>query len=346
LPSSSPPSTARRPRSRYLPGGKPARAYPLTHIAEGAAILAALDRHGLLTNGQVRDLLFADGPNRDGSPRGPAYARKLANLSLWRLWEGGLVRRQSAILTSPRTGGPYLHFYNVLSPVGARAVAEHLAEADEGAPRWSRSIYDLGPQQVDHSLLINDVYIRAVRAARSSGTLLRDWQDDRQLVTLRRDGQAHFVTVPDGYFVLERAGRAYGHFLEVARGTEPQTSQRRPDKAWTRKIEGYGRYLTRLIAADAAHFDGYTTPRLMLCDAGVQSAWQENPPQASAKRLSSAKPTARTCEFMLPSQVYVGVTDDVAGRHQRQATPIPKGAQAVRNALHGDTLAKIEVRRA
>jgi hypothetical protein len=49
---------------------------------------------------------------------------------------------------------------------------------------------------------------------------------------------------------------------------------------------------------------------------------------------------------MLPSQVHVGVTDDVAGRHQRQAAPIPKGARAVRNALHGATLATIEVRRA
>jgi len=49
---------------------------------------------------------------------------------------------------------------------------------------------------------------------------------------------------------------------------------------------------------------------------------------------------------MLPSQGHVGVTDGVVGRHQRQAAPIPKGAQAVRNALHGATLAKIEVRRA
>lgn len=229
-----------------MPGGKPARAYPLTHIAEGAAILAALDRHGLLTNGQVRDLLFIDGPNRDGTPRGPAYARKLANLSLRRLWEGGLMRRQSAILTSRRTGGPYLHFYNVLTPAGARAVAEHLAETGEGAARWSRSLYDLGPQQIDHSLLINDVYVRAVRAAARAGLTLDDWHDDRQLMIRQREGLAHFVTVPDGFFTL--AG--YGHFLEVDRGTETQRGRSRPDKAWARKIEGYGRYLTRLIAGD------------------------------------------------------------------------------------------------
>lgn len=241
-----PPPCTRRPRSRYLPGGKPARAYPLAHIAEGAAILAALDRHGLLTNGQVRDLLFADGPNRDGSPRGPAYARKLANLSLRRLWEGGLVRRQSAILTSARTGGPYLHFYNVLTPAGARAVAESFAASGDGPPRWSRSIYDLGPQQIDHSLLINDVYIRAHRAAARAGLALADWRDDRQLMAQQREGRAHFVTVPDGFFAL--AG--HGHFLEVDRGTETLAGRGRPDKAWARKIAGYGRYLTRLIAGD------------------------------------------------------------------------------------------------
>lgn len=249
-PRPSTPPTTRRPRSRYVQGTRPKRPYPLAHIAQGLDVLVALDTLGLLTNGQIRRLLFADNPGRDGNPRSPTYARKLANLTCQRLWDNGLVRRQSAILTSYRTGGPYLHFYNVLTPAGARAVAEHYAATSTGELRWSRSVYDLGPHQVDHSLTINDAYISAARAANQAGFPLRDWHDDRQLMALQREGLTHFVTVPDGYFVLERQGRPYGHFLEVDRGTESQTSQRRPDKAWTRKIEGYGRYLTRLIGLD------------------------------------------------------------------------------------------------
>ncbi|HET8631911.1 MAG TPA: replication-relaxation family protein [Thermomicrobiales bacterium] len=245
------PSTAKRPRSRYVQTGKPKRPYPLAHIARGLDALVALDRLGLPTNGQVRDLLFADAPSpTTGRPRSAAYARKLANLTCRRLWDSGLVRRQSAILTSYRTGGPYLHFSNILTPAGARAVAEHYAETGAGTPRWSRSLYDLGPHQVDHSLTINDVSIRAHRAAARAGLALRDWRDDRQLMARQRDGRAHFVILPDGFFVLEAGGVPYGHFLELDRGTEAQTSRRQPDRAWARKIEGYGRYLTRLIAGD------------------------------------------------------------------------------------------------
>ena len=78
-------------------------------------------------------------------------------------------------------------------------------------------------------------------------------------MALQRAGLTHFVTVPDGFFVLEAGGAPYGHFLEIDRGTEAQTSARRPDRAWARKIEGYGRYLTRLIADDPA-FAASTSP--------------------------------------------------------------------------------------
>ena len=78
-------------------------------------------------------------------------------------------------------------------------------------------------------------------------------------MAMQREGRAHFVTVPDGFFVLEAGGTPFGHFLEIDRGTEAQASRSRPEKAWTRKIDGYGRYLTRLIAADP-QFAGATQP--------------------------------------------------------------------------------------
>jgi len=69
------PPAPKRPRSRYVRRGKPKRPYPSERIGRGIAVLVALDQLGLLTNGQMRDLLIDDGPNRNGRSRRPAYAQ-------------------------------------------------------------------------------------------------------------------------------------------------------------------------------------------------------------------------------------------------------------------------------
>ncbi len=57
------------------------------------------------------------------------------------------------------------------------------------------------------------------------------------------------------------------------------------------------------------------TPRLMMCDTGVSSAWQENHPSGE-RETAFRHPTCRAYRpVMLPSQVHADVTDDVARRH-------------------------------
>ncbi len=246
-------------RSRYRLARKPQALYAPEHLPQGMAVLVALDALGLLTNGQIRDLLFADLPTIAGTARSANGARKKANEVCQRLWEGGLITRKPAILTSHRTGQPYLHFVNVLSAAGAWEVASHYEETGEGALRWTRSSLELKPQQIAHTLAINDVHIAAARASARAGVAFRSWHDDRQLMGLQRDGQAHFVTVPDGYFVLEHEGRAFGHFLEVDRGTETVTGPRTRRANWGAKIRGYGHYLAQRAAGEAL-LTGATAP--------------------------------------------------------------------------------------
>ncbi len=232
-------------RSRYRLARKPQALYAPEHLPQGMAVLVALDALGLLTNGQIRDLLFADLPTIAGTARSANGARKKANEVCQRLWEGGLITRKPAILTSRQTGQPYLHFVNVLSAAGAREVASHYEEMGAGALRWTRSSLELKPQQIAHTLAINDVYIAASRASARAGVAFHSWHDDRQLMGLQRDGRARFVTVPDGYFVLEHEARAFGHFLEVDRGTETVTGTRSRRANWGAKIRGYGHYLAQ-----------------------------------------------------------------------------------------------------
>lgn len=243
-------------RSRYHLDRTTARPYALAHIAQGLAILVALDRLGPLTNGQVRDLLFLDMPNTLGAPRTVEGARKAANTACQRLWENGFVTRQTVILTSRETGGPYHHFVNLLTAHGARQVAAHYEEQG-GTLRWTRTALELKPLQVEHSLAINDVHILIARAARLAGLTFGHWQDDRQLALRQRAGETRFVNTPDAFFVLGHGERTLGHFLEYDRGTETIIASGWGRRDWRGKVTGYGQYFggweqVRPLFADVA----------------------------------------------------------------------------------------------
>ncbi len=266
-PSSNTPREGGRRRSRYHLDRTLARPYPLKHIAQGIAVLAALDQLGPLTNGQIRDLLFADAPGPHGQSRTPQAARKAANTTCQRLWENGFVTRQAVILTSRQTGGPYHHFVNLLTVAGARQVAAHYAECGAGSLRWTRASLDLKPLQVEHSLAINDFHILVARAARSAGLGFSHWQDDRQLAALKRAGQAQFANIPDGFFVLTDGARALGHFLELDRGTETVIATGWGRRDWRSKITGYGQYFSDWVRAKPL-FAGVTAPIVLTVTTG------------------------------------------------------------------------------
>ncbi len=222
--------------------------------------LAELDQRGFLTNSQVADLLFADRPNPQGALRTDTAAQAAANRTLRRLWHSGLVERVRVVLTSRRTGGPYVTFVNVLTVAGARIVRDSYEElGTDRSLRWTKGGGDLGYQGFEHAVAINDVYALAVRACAHGGVRIGGWRDDRQLAAMNRIGETHFVSVPDGFFALSAGGPVVGHFLELDRGTETVfgISERRRD--WKAKIAGYEAYFRERYGAEAL-FEGIAAP--------------------------------------------------------------------------------------
>lgn len=58
----------------------------------------------------------------------------------------------------------------------------------------------------------------------------------------------------------------------------------------------------------------YYTPRLMMCDASVQSAWQGNSPSDERETACQRRNCSSYLPILLPSQIHARATDVVAGR--------------------------------
>ncbi len=220
---------------------------PLKHIDHGLDVLVQLDRFPCLTNGQISDLLFADAPNSLGERRTENAARAATSRTLQRLWDARYVERVPVMLTSRRTGLPYLNFVNALTEAGAGVVAEHYATLERPrVPRWTRSSLDIGPQQLEHTVSLTSVAALLARACRRAGLTFSSWHDDRQLAGLNREGQTRFISVPDGFFIIGKsreASRAY--FLELDLGTETVLGFSPFRRDWGDKIAGYVKYFGR-----------------------------------------------------------------------------------------------------
>jgi len=235
----------RRPRLHRDPTR--ATLLPLKHIDHGLDVLVQLDRFPCLTNGQISDLLFAGAPNRRGVPRTENAARAATSRTLQRLWDARYVERLPAMLTSRRTGLPYLHFVNALTEAGAAVVAEHYAALERPpALRWTRGSLEIGPQQLEHTVGLTSIAALLARACRAAGLTFTSWRDDRQLAGLNREGRTHFISVPDGFFIIGRSrqeSRAY--FLELDLGTETVLGFSPFRRDWGDKIAGYVKYFAR-----------------------------------------------------------------------------------------------------
>lgn len=222
------------------------------------AILEACDGRVLLTNGQLSRLFFEGKSNAYGEVRALAAAEKAAAKTLQRLWEGGWLERRQVILTSKRTGGAYHHFVNVLSPTGAAVVEQLYRERGRGELRWKRPGVEVSNQTIEHTLVINDLYVLVKRASEVRDVAFFSWKDDRQLAAMTRAKQLHLISIPDAFFVLAREGRAFGHFLEIDLGTESVAGER-STRIWREKIEGYARYV-RERYGDEDYFEGVEAP--------------------------------------------------------------------------------------
>lgn len=217
-----------------------------------------------MTNGQIADLIFADAPNSQGVPRTENAARAATSRTLQRLWDARYVERVPAMLTSRRTGLPYLNFVNVLTEAGAAIVAEHLATQGRSATlRWTKAALELGPQQLAHTVGLTSVACLLARACRRAGLTFTSWRDDRQLAGLNREGQTHFISIPDGFFVIgtsREESRAY--FLELDLGTETVFGLSPYRRDWGDKIAGYVKYFDRDYPRES-FFKGVARPAVL-----------------------------------------------------------------------------------
>lgn len=220
-----------------------------------------------MTNGQIAELLFADQPSPQGGIRTDLAAHAAANRTLQKLWDNRWLARRQVVLTSLRTGAPYVHFVNVLTQEGAELVAAYYREAESPQrPRWTPEVGKLANQALEHRVAIYDFYALAVRACRNRQVSLGVWQDDRQLSGLQQAGKTRFVSVPDGLLALAAASGANRAFailmLEVDRGTESVFGLKLPRRDWKSKIEGYIEYITDIYPTDP-FFTRMPTPTVL-----------------------------------------------------------------------------------
>lgn len=225
-----------------------AKPYPLDHLLshpQALPALVSLDRHGLLTNGMMQDLLFRDHRAEDPTLKNPEEAMKRqANRLIIRLKDAELIERRMVQLISDN-GFPYAYPFNILSRNGAEVLTRYYAKHG-GTLRWSESVLKLKPHTYAHSLEINRFFVALQRACWAEDIELSYWIDDRQLATIDRT-QTLFEHYPDAFFMLEKDDHTFTHFLEIDRGTESLYLVS-GDHDWATKAERYSRLLTTNFA--------------------------------------------------------------------------------------------------
>jgi hypothetical protein len=266
-PSDSPRRRRRAGRIVLDPGR--VREWPIRHIPRGAAILAALDQLGCLTNAQVAELLYCDAPNARGQARTERAARAAANRTLQRLWHAGYVDRQRAILTS-RRGHWYQHFVNVLTPQGIEAVGAYYRERGDGRRPRAAAPPRLGPRELEHALAINDLHVLIARACRQRGRTLGLWRDERQLAALNRAGLTHLDPLPAALAALRRGAEPWRlYFLELDLGSASIFGATAGREAWRERVRGYERYCREVFGGEAV-FAGLPPPTILTVTTGPE----------------------------------------------------------------------------
>lgn len=224
-------------------------------------MLETIDQIGFATHDQLARLFFVGRSNRLGRQRSASAARKAAQRALQRLWQAGYIDRRPVMRTSRKTGFGYQAFLNVVSAKGASELRRHFVARGYGNLRWTKRAMKLSSQTIEHSIAINDFYIRLREATEVSGIRLVEWKDDRQLTAMLQLRKLRLISIPDAFFVLEYHDHQFGHFLEVDLGTETGVG-RFSEGVWQRKIAAYGEYFRERYPKDT-YFRGFTQPIVM-----------------------------------------------------------------------------------
>jgi hypothetical protein len=197
------------------------------------AILETVYEYRALTSQQIFTLLF------------PPTVRNRAGQRLQLLFHYGYLRRVEQVYTASQPRRPFVYWLD-------RKGAQELAAArgiGVSALDWHPREYTISYLFLDHLLSTNDIRIAIVQSAAAHGATVETWHDERTLKRTHRvdtitlegvDGKKETTTIiPDGYFLLDTAGRRLHRFLEIDRGTETGTATHWGRRDWARKIACY-----------------------------------------------------------------------------------------------------------
>jgi hypothetical protein len=189
------------------------------------AVVADTVRLRFLTAGQLSRLHFA-------SIEQPVTRIRRVQRTLARLVERGLLLRCDRRVGGVRAGSAS---YTYAPTAEAIRLTSYLA--DRGLPR-ARTTPEPGTSFVDHTVAVNDVYVRLVEAERTSATELLEHQAEPECWRTFLDpigSQLHLR--PDAFAAVGVGELEHRSFIEVDRGTEGSTALRRKLAAY----EGYWR---------------------------------------------------------------------------------------------------------
>lgn len=215
-------------------------------------VLAAVDRHELLTNSMIQDLFFRDHRPKTDNRNEEAAMKRQADRAIRELVDAGLLEC-GMVWYEAESGFPYPYRYVQLTAAGARA----LEDADLPI-RYKSHRKDKGQDSARHALGINEFYVFLQRACWQQGFRVAKWQDDRQLAAMEKTDTL-LENVPDAFFLIEANGTYYPHFLEYDRGTETLVSDKGRTTDLLTKYQRYGRHLGGNFTV-APFFEGLYQP--------------------------------------------------------------------------------------
>ncbi len=233
------------PGKRYIPAYKRSATPPPMQLTErDRQIILAVYEYRLLSAHQLEALFFA------GTPDNPHSRRTACQRRLQLLYHHGFIERlpQPVILGQGRS--PFVY---ALDEAGANLVAGHRG-IDRAEVGWKPKHNELGPQFLDHSLVINDVRVVLQRLVDAGMFEAVAWTDELALKSAELQDKVPYLVqgarpvrkYPDGYFIVKLSDGNQAHFfLEVDQGT--MTNAR-----WQEKVRAYHEF--RLSGQSQRHY--------------------------------------------------------------------------------------------
>ena len=221
---------------RYIPSYKRANQPPPMQLTErDIQIVLAVYEYRLLSAHQLEALFFSSNSNKSHSRRSACQRR------LQLLYHHGFLERLPQPVSLGQGRAPFVY---ALDGVGANLVATQLG-IDRAEVGWKPKHNQLGPQFMDHSLVINDLRVVIQRLVEKDVLEVDQWVDEFTLKSTEMQQKVPYLVhrtrtvrkYPDGYFILRQSGsEQQAHFfLEVDMGTMSNAR-------WQEKVKAYAEF--------------------------------------------------------------------------------------------------------